>query len=886
MKKGAQRRLADSSDAEPIFVHSSWRVASTWFWERFRRDPKYLAYYEIFNERLADISKEWAATRGPGDWPSGHSAGAPYFLEFLPLIRDSGGVIEYDASMAFKKFIPREGLLGCLSEEERSYVNALLHHAHNLGKRAVLTDTRTLGRIHALKSEFAGIHIVLVRNLFHQWASFSSQAERGQPYFIKTIKDLLDENLHDPFFHDVRRLYALNEVDVRGVNWLYAFLLLHLYLYAAAVDHADIIVDVTRVAGDQTYRRKVERKLQEKANAKVALGGALRKFEYSLLILEGTENLRQVLDQGINLIKSHLEPSDKAVSFVERMILELNREIEQYECYAGALVRVVSRPGGLLDSREKLQRASDDLLAAKSALVTAQVECASANQRQEGTKAQLEEGVKETNWLRGERVALSQRLLQTTEERERAIKESEGLRVRCNGLEQRLETLAIEKEEAVADGRELKQGLNEVRNDLAQATTALEHARREASSLARERDSAVEGANDFRLKCDKFREQINEAVMQRDEYRTKHEILQTRLTQLAASRDGVLAERDMLVHERSELGKRLEKIAFERDAIGIERRKLEEESKELRKLLAETSSSDEKARLQLVEIAAERDGIINEVNRLRLDCARLREEVEEVGLQNGEAKARQRNSDERLAQLVKSRGVVVAERDMLVRERHALEQQLAEKTAERNKVDIYRRELEDEKEKLRSGLARMLMQFEVAAGEVRQVTRERDDLGARLDDAKREAEVVAQRLSQETSGILELKELVANVLHERDFLTAERDAGKREVERLVEQLSHADRSIIELNLRRGEQERRLAELSEHVEAADADNEALREELENLANDRDATILERNRFQALAVKEPGRNLVPVPDRARSARFIAAIARMFGIDLGKV
>src|ERR671916_606203 len=73
-----------------VFIHSSWRTSSTWFWQKFRTLPTTLCFYEPFNPQLSIISRETAATLDPKSWKldsgipiaSGHPGDLPYFVEF------------------------------------------------------------------------------------------------------------------------------------------------------------------------------------------------------------------------------------------------------------------------------------------------------------------------------------------------------------------------------------------------------------------------------------------------------------------------------------------------------------------------------------------------------------------------------------------------------------------------------------------------------------------------------------------------------------------------------------------------------------------------------------------------------------------------------------
>ncbi len=188
-------RKSDPSTA--IFVHSSWRTGSTYIWSCFRKSPRTVAYYEIFNEILGTLTKPQLAEMEPASWRSKHPPGSPYLLEFLPLMQDETGVDGFDPEMSYRRFIPADGCKGPVSEREVSYVSRLISHAESQKRIPVLTTSRSLGRVRGLKAAFPGLHVVLYRNSFQQWCSFTDQAFHGNPYFLDRVAEIVKLNLHD-----------------------------------------------------------------------------------------------------------------------------------------------------------------------------------------------------------------------------------------------------------------------------------------------------------------------------------------------------------------------------------------------------------------------------------------------------------------------------------------------------------------------------------------------------------------------------------------------------------------------------------------------------------------------------------------------------------------
>jgi hypothetical protein len=247
-----------------IFLHSSFRTSSTWMWSRFRKLDKVTAYCEIFHEGLASITRSQINQHSHRAWYSKHPAGAAYFLEYMPLVSDGGGTAGYDKGMAFDSFIPEGGILGNIGEAERDYIASLISHAGTLGRVPLLSCTRSLGRLPAIKSAFPGFHILIYRNLFRHWCSYSEQYARGNPGFFDTIRATIDNSCHDRFCNYLKDACPLDERAIDSANYFCAFVLLHIYLYGHVSDSADMIFDVDRAASHEGYRRAAEYEIEQR----------------------------------------------------------------------------------------------------------------------------------------------------------------------------------------------------------------------------------------------------------------------------------------------------------------------------------------------------------------------------------------------------------------------------------------------------------------------------------------------------------------------------------------------------------------------------------------------------------------------------------------------
>jgi hypothetical protein len=607
-KSGGQHRGSTTqvSELPPLFIHSSWRTSSTWLWGKFRDDPLNLCYYEIFNEALSTITQEQIVKTGPDAWESGHPGGAAYYLEFLPLVKPGGGIGGHNSSMPFKNFIPSGGVGGSLSEEEEQYIELLLSHAADLKKRPILTDTRTLGRIVGLKRRFAGRHLFLFRNLFHHWASYTAQAERGNAYFLWTTKGIIEENLHDPFLRSIHEMYSMDVADARNPNWFYAFLLLHLYLYTFAFDHADVVIDASRLAVDERYARKVNKALRRKAECDVSLNGARRNIEFTYVLPADSAELRQTLYQATNTISGHLRPSKRASTFLGALLDDFFEELDRYRFYAGALTRVLVRNGGLLDERKELSILKEQQLevqqnrdysanriahleverdACLSELNHLRNECATLRENADIAAMECARLRVGQQVAQEERVELSEGLVQLQSDYDALVLVRDGLEREREALSDGLSLTSTQRDELVIN-------LNSANEQLAHAAAEHDKLATKHDSLERERSALA-----------------NQLLVERSSFEREKEALSTSLSLAKKSNDELLTERDRLETEKFALVDERNELLEIRNVL---RNRLDQESETQERLLAEKGVLADRygsVARQLAQVSEEREAL-------------------------------------------------------------------------------------------------------------------------------------------------------------------------------------------------------------------------------------------------------------------------------------
>ncbi|WP_029006554.1 hypothetical protein [Azorhizobium doebereinerae] len=462
---------------------SSFRTSSTWLWQKFRAAPGALAYYEIFNEHLDVLTGGGAAEVNYQSWNSRHPPGAPYFIEFLPLLREGGGIRGFNARMAFESFIPQGGPSGDLAPAENDYVELLITNARALGKVPVLSCTRALGRARGLKQAFGGRMVFCFRNLFHQWASYCGQFAEGNPYFIETVGWTLKAARHDPFLALVDDFTRARTADPADPLLFQAFLLLHLYLYAQAFEASDLTVDVGALAQDADLRHETEAVLSRLLGTAVDLSDARPSFDGAPLPVSGLHEVRDGLEQFAKLIRASCRTLPGA-DFVEAITAATFEEWERHDFYAG---RARARHGVELEAMRARAEAAERTGAALAAERQAQEQViAQLHGEKNGFAAQVEA-------LEGAQDVLRQEILGLT-----AARDDLSARLaaaEAAALQQQAEVAALTAERRAqadlmtdaAQARAAEQALVAEMQHLADAATARLEA--ELAALSAERES-------------------------------------------------------------------------------------------------------------------------------------------------------------------------------------------------------------------------------------------------------------------------------------------------------------------------------------------------------------------------------------------------------------
>jgi hypothetical protein len=173
---------------ESIFVHSLFRAASTYVFNKFRGlGPRFTCYQEPFNEALValnDPNRHERLLQGPhGSRVLRHPRlDKPYFYEFWARRAELTGL--FDASFAYRGYFLHDAQR--LPPAQHHWIAALLQHADGI---PMLQFCRSSARAAAMRREFGGVHIYLWREPRAQWWSY-----KVAPYFDEATRHIYVES--------------------------------------------------------------------------------------------------------------------------------------------------------------------------------------------------------------------------------------------------------------------------------------------------------------------------------------------------------------------------------------------------------------------------------------------------------------------------------------------------------------------------------------------------------------------------------------------------------------------------------------------------------------------------------------------------------------------
>jgi prefoldin subunit 5 len=314
-----------------------------------------LAFQEVFHEGLSVLDRETLLDMHPGAWNSHHPSSAPYFLEYAPLLAQ--GRLSCDEQMAYGSFMPAAPDRS-ITEVEALHIDRLISLARTLGKTPVLTAVRSLGRVHGLRQRFGGFHILLHRNLFRQWCSYTSQELHGNSYFASRTDLIIERNLHDPYLALISRMFPSSTGGMRCTRWhdLVRFALLHLYLLSLAHSDCDLEVSVDRLSSSPEYRADISGRIGMATGVPLDLEDCRATIEFPAFPMDHVNEILETIRIMAAEIPAFVPSwNEQQEEFLLAQVDALEDELDRSLFYTRALLRF-SR-GGFSDIAESRKAA-------------------------------------------------------------------------------------------------------------------------------------------------------------------------------------------------------------------------------------------------------------------------------------------------------------------------------------------------------------------------------------------------------------------------------------------------------------------------------------------------------------------------------------------------
>lgn len=295
---------------DAIFLHSSWRAASTYVWAKFRERTDSYCYFEPLNEHLFTATAEVIDRFVPWSFANHPPLKAPYLAEYRPLIRGVGGIPGFPAHLTFGRYCA--GGDDSLPELE-AYMDVLAALAGRMRRRPVYGFVRTDMRIGWFRSRMAGAHVFIRRDPRRQFLSMLRQAVQGNPYFLLRGVVILRHNMEAAAFAPLlaalerpalseswsssllcssissstsalREAFRGKAVDEALLRQLY-FIFYFMRLVARRIGErqCQMVIDIDRLSLDGTYRRDVEGRLADMTGVDISFADCLvERYERNL----------------------------------------------------------------------------------------------------------------------------------------------------------------------------------------------------------------------------------------------------------------------------------------------------------------------------------------------------------------------------------------------------------------------------------------------------------------------------------------------------------------------------------------------------------------------------------------------------------------------------
>lgn len=428
----------------PVFIYSGFRTSSSWFWNKFRNNPLACAYYEPFNNILADLKGDSILAVRPNSWRSHHPFQAGYLAEYGSMLGEMPGVPFFPSGdQDSDRFVGSLGVERALDPDIEAYVANLVKSAQNRGRIPVLACPRMLGRVAGLRNSFAGYHILLIRNLFQQWNSFSGQARFGNGGFLQILLKTTKISQNDKYISYLSNFFEIEErsdfdkwMSKSNSDKVFCYFVgFHLYFLMMARRHVDLVVDVNQlVRRGAVYQSEVSRLIAAQTRLQIDLGDARESVDYPLYPLASVEDCQALVRTMADRLLLSEARDDQDQRFVEDLIADLWEEHARFTTATAGAAEVIA--GEIVRAQDEARRrAAAEALHAQALATLAELQNDSAA-KIEAMKATAEKVLAEAQSAAAEASSLLEATSQQVASLERQLGEQVQARAADNAAAQ------------------------------------------------------------------------------------------------------------------------------------------------------------------------------------------------------------------------------------------------------------------------------------------------------------------------------------------------------------------------------------------------------------------------------------------------------------------
>lgn len=348
-----------------------------------------------------------------------------------------------------ERYVGAQGVDGPLDPDIIAYVSSLIDSAQARGRIPLLACTRMLGRSAGLSSAFGGCHILLIRNLFQQWCSYSGQLRFGNDYFFRTLHNSLNLSAKSNYIAYLGGFFSDNEISdfstwMNQINhdriFCY-FVAFHAYFLMITRRQANIVIDVNNLARKGfNYQEEISDRVAEITGLRIDLGDVRESVDYPVQPLRSTDDCRMLLKTMVDRFLLSEAWDDEDRRFVEGLIADLWEEHARFTAATAGAAEVIAGETARAQD-EGRRRAEAEALQAQASATLAALESESAA-KIDTMKARIDGELAEAQSAAAEASSQLEATLQQVARLERQLGEEVQTRAAANAAAQAAAALA------------------------------------------------------------------------------------------------------------------------------------------------------------------------------------------------------------------------------------------------------------------------------------------------------------------------------------------------------------------------------------------------------------------------------------------------------------